>query len=458
MKSIPKDQWPDWIRARLGARKNVLVRETNGRYYLYKSKSHWDKKLKQPRTRITYVGRLKEYGDKVREHGHVALLMHLMEKHKVLEALKECFPSSWKELLLFSLDRVVMQSPLKRVGSWAEKTTLEKTTGAPLGKKLSRVLAKVGVDSGSQKAFMQDMMKSGDLLLYDGSVIYSTSGYNKLLEVGHDKGMSYEPKVNISLLFSKKRNVPVHFRLFFGSVHEIKTMDRIAHEMRDHDIMFIADKGFYKNALFKDLDELGIGFIIPLPRDDKRIEYSRKCRGVFGYRGRAITSTHWKAGDYWIYHFEDPFLKGVETSKYLQLKLEKKRVTFHEEWAGRISLLSNRKLSPKQAYLLWKSRDRIEKAFHILQNRLELDKPYVSNEDVFRGYLFASFISLIAYYLVLNLIQRRKLNDRVSVDDVMFEFSKIAVEGGRCPTFAEIPAKVRKLAEELGVWDIVAKI
>jgi len=32
------------------------------------------------------------------------------------------------------------------------------------------------------------------------------------------------------------------------------------------------------------------------------------------------------------------------------------------------------------------------------------------------------------------------------------------VEDDGCPTFAEIPAKVRKLAEELGVWDILTKI
>jgi len=458
MKTIPKAGWPGWVRARLGAAKNLELKESRGHLYVYSYRMVWDKGAKRPRKTTKYVGRLRQYGARIREHGHVALLMHLMEKHKVMKALKESFPDCWEPLLLFAINRVIAQTPLKSMGSWAEKTTLEKTTGAPLGKKLSQVLAKVGVDTGSQNAFMQDMMKDGELLLYDGSVIYSSSGYNKLLEIGHDKEDSYQPKANIGLLFSKDRNVPVHFRLFFGSIHEIKTIDRIAHEMRDRDMMFIGDKGFYKNQLFADLEELKIGFIIPLPRDDKRIDYSRKCEGVIGYRKRAIACTRWKSGDYWIYHFEDPFLKGVETSEYLQLKMDGKKVTFHEEWAGRISLLSNRKLTPKEAYLLWKSRDRIEKAFHILQNHLSTDKPYVSDEEVFRGYLFASFISLIAYYLVLNLLKKRGVNDRVSVDDVMLEFSKILVEEDGCATFAEIPAKVEKLAKELEVWDILTKI
>ena len=464
MKTIPKAGWPGWVRARLGAAKNLELKESRGHLYVYSYRMVWDKGAKRPRKTTKYVGRLRQYGARIREHGHVALLMHLMEKHKVMKALKESFPDCWEPLLLFAINRVIAQTPLKSMGSWAEKTTLEKTTGAPLGKKLSQVLAKVGVDTGSQNAFMQDMMKDGELLLYDGSVIYSSSGYNKLLEIGHDKEDSYQQKANIGLLFSKDRNVPVHFRLFFGSVHEIKTIDRIAHEMRDRDMMFVGDKGFYKNRLFADLEELKIGFIIPLPRDDKRIDYSRECAGFFKYHKRIIRHTSWKEGEYWVYHFEDLYMKAAETNEYYDLLLKKKakqirkKIVFHEEWAGRISLLSNRKLSPKEAYLLWKSRDRIEKAFHILQNRLELDKPYVSNEEVFRGYVFASFISLIVYYLVLNLLKKKGINDRVSVDDVMLEFSKIVVEDGPCPTFAEIPAKVQKLAKELGVWDILVKI
>lgn len=87
------------------------------------------------------------------------------------------------------------------------------------------------------------------------------------------------------------------------------------------------------------------------------------------------------------------------------------------------------------------------KTFDILQNKLELDKPYVSDEDVFRGYLFASFIALILYYFVLNLLKKHEINDKVSVEDALFEFSKVMVEEGDCPPFAEIPAKVRKLAK-----------
>ncbi|KXB00679.1 hypothetical protein AKJ41_03870, partial [candidate division MSBL1 archaeon SCGC-AAA259O05] len=57
------------------------------------------------------------------------------------------------------------------------------------------------------------------------------------------------------------------------------------------------------------------------------------------------------------------------------------------------------------------NRGKIEKAFDVLQNLLETDRPYISSEDVFREYLFASFISLAIYYIVLNFLQEHEVNN-----------------------------------------------
>lgn len=460
MNYIPKDQWPDWIKERFYDKKNYEVKEKKGHFYLYKHKNVWDKKLKRPKKTITYFGVLKRKGGKISEHGHVAFLLSLLSKYKILEMLKRYFPNEWKELLVFSLNRVIYPSPLKRMGSWMEKTTLGNYLDIDTlsGKQLSRTLAKTGTNVKSQSAFMKELIEDSELLLYDGSVIYSASEYNKLLEIGYDKGKLFLPKANITLLFSKDRNVPVHFRLFFGSIHEIKTIKTIIEETKRRDILLIADKGYYKNSLYDDLNEAKIRFIMPLPRDDVRIDYGKEYPEVFEYRGRIIKCTSYRVKPYYLYHYEDQHLKYVETTQYYKLKLAGRKVTFHEERAGKITLLSNKRLKPKEAYLLWKSRESIEKAFHILQNYLETDRPYVSREEVFRGYMFASFISLLAYYLVLNVLKKADINDKVSVDDVLFEFSKIMVEDKGYPSFAEIPAKVERLAKKLGVSDIMTKI
>jgi len=460
MRTIPKDQWPDWIKQRLGEGKNKEVKESGGYFYLYGYKNVWDKKLKRSRKITKYLGVLKQKGGRIREHGHVAFLLSLLDNHDVLETLRHNFPDEWKELVLFSLNRVICPSPLKRMGSWMEKTTLGKymDLDPPSGKRLSKILGKIGTNVKSQSSFMQKLIKDGELLLYDGSMIYSTSEYNKLLEIGHDKNNLFLPKANITLLFSKDRNVPIHFRLFFGSVHEIKTIKTIMEEIKKRDIMIIGDKGYYKNKLYDDLNGLKVKFIFPLPRDDARIDYGKECSEVFEYHERIIKCTSYRVKPYYLYHYEDQHLKYVETTQYYRLKLKREKVTFHEDWAGKIALLSNKRLKPKEAYLLWKTRDRIEKAFNIFQNYLETDHPYVSREEVFRGYMFASFISLLAYYCVLNVLKECEINDKVSVDDVLFEFSKVMIEERKHPSFAEIPLKVEELAKKLGAHDIITKI
>ena len=74
------------------------------------------------------------------------------------------------------------------------------------------------------------------------------------------------------------------------------------------------------------------------------------------------------------------------------------------------------------------------------------------NDDSLRGYVFVSFISLIAYYRILKLLREKKINTRISVKDALMQLSKIYLtDVGDRVIMAEIPKKVRELAEILGM-------
>lgn len=459
--TIKKSDWPDWVKEKLEGRKNIEVKESNGNYYLYEYKHTWDKKKKYPVKDVSYKGVIKIKGSRIYEHGQIAFLIEIMERHGLLQKIKKYFPREWKEILVFSLNRVIHPMPLKRMGSWMEKTTLVKFLNVKkmTGKRISRKLGKIGMNIGNQTQFMREFIKGGEILLYDGSIIHSNSTVNKLVEKSYDKDKLFLPKTNITLLFSKERNIPIYFRILFGSVHEIKSMEPILEEIKKNRLTFIGDKGYYKNKLFVDLDDKGVDFIIPLPRDDSRIDYKKKFTGMFQFKERIIKFHHYLSRDYHVYTYEDQSLKYEETTTYYKLKLTgKNKKKFNENWVGKISILSNIEDDPKEIYLLWKSRDIIEKAFHILQNILETDAPYVSKEEVFRGYIFASFISLMIYYLVMNLLKECEINDKVGVEDIVFEFSRITFEEKKYPTISEIPKKVRELAKKVGMKNIVTKI
>jgi len=129
---------------------------------------------------------------------------------------------------------------------------------------------------------------------------------------------------------------------------------------------------------------------------------------------------------------------------------------YPEDWAGKIALISNIEEDPKGIFLMWKSRDEIEKLFHILQNILELDTPYASKESIFKGYVFATFIALFLYYKVLNLLKSNNINKKFSVADVCFELSKIMIYE-KNGLLLEAPKRTWNLIDKTGIKDIITK-
>ncbi|MFG1520243.1 MAG: hypothetical protein AAE977_07265 [Thermoplasmataceae archaeon] len=94
----------------------------------------------------------------------------------------------------------------------------------------------------------------------------------------------------------------------------------------------------------------------------------------------------------------------------------------------------------------------IEESFDVMKNLLQADIPYLRDNETLRGYLFTSFLSLIAYYRTLKVLKKKGMNRRISVKDVILQHSKIYMaDVGEKTIAAEIPKKVRELAELLGL-------
>ncbi len=67
----------------------------------------------------------------------------------------------------------------------------------------------------------------------------------------------------------------------------------------------------------------------------------------------------------------------------------------------------------------------MEEAFDVFKNLLLVDTPYLRVDDTLRGYAFVSFISLIVYYRILNLLKNKKINSRISFKDALLQLSMI---------------------------------
>jgi len=463
MRSVSKSDWPEFVRKAVGGKKAVEIKEHKGRYYAYEYKSIWKSELGRPVKLSKYAGTvsgnkiLPPFSPEIRgiyEYGHVRLIQFLLEENGILGPIKEIF-DDWKIILAFASNRLINPQPIKSMQSWYEKTYLVKSLKETMSPKLvSRVLQTIGLRIKAQHDFFEAIKRDGEKIIYDGSVIFSSSKENPLLEIGYNKDHLLLPKVNIVMAFSYTRFFPIFFRIIPGSVHEISTINILLEEL-GKDIILVTDKGFSSKEVFNQADEK-VKFIIPLKRDSEMIDYGKKFDSFFMFHNRPIKCASYQQGRFFVYLYEDLDLRAEEEKEYYTLLSKGKKITFHEKWAGKIALLSNLKWKPKRVYEVWKSRSEIEKAFDVLQNDLETDRPYIRKEDGFKGYLFCSFISLIAYYLILKKLKEAKLNDKISVSDLLLELSKVyKMDINGKEIICERSKKIRTYLKEMNLKNLI---
>lgn len=439
------------------------VKKLNNNYYLYRSTTRWDKKEKKVKKDSDYIGRItpkgvieKKKSNDVRsifEYGNSELL-HILAQD-IIEPLKKYYYDRWKEILACSIVKTIQPLPIRLIKSRWEKLHLSQEINAFLSPNtISEVLRDIGKDYDSQKELFDGLMVDSKTLIFDLSSIFSYSENLHYAEKGHNADHLYLKQINFMLFFSMEKHLPVLLKPLPGSVRDIKALKNVIDEVNAKGSTVVIDRGFASYVVPDLLKELDFNFILPLRRNFIDIDYDQRLDYVFSYRKRGIKWGRKRTGTNFLYLFEDVKLRAEEETTFIHLMNEKKRKI--EEYKneskkfGKIAILSNRDTDGETIYLMWKDRENIEVAFDALKNELENDKTYLENDDAVRGYFFISFISLYLHYKILNLLRKAKLVDKVSVNEVLLELSKVyEIHIGEKRKLSEIPDKVMKLAESL---------
>jgi transposase len=443
------------------------IKKIGGHFYAYRATTVWDKKLKKRRKVSKYLGKwlngkIVKASDRrlggVYELGNISLLWTAIVESGLGRLLRTFFPNHHEDIILLAFNRVISPQPLKSVKAWGEKTYLTKMIAASASpKSIAACLREIGTDRNAQRDFFNALIAADEKLVYDTSAIFSYSKNLNLAEFGQDYLL---PHVNLLLAFSKMKKQPCYARLVPGSVVDVKTLRVFVEEIRDKSAFLILDKGFVDRHGFGFLAGAGFNFILPLRRNSRTIDYKKRMLGWFIFRKRTIKYASYPYQSFHVYLFEDILLRATEENEFYNLKAGGIPATFHREWAGKIALISNAGLKPQEAFLLYKSRDDIEKAFNVFKNLLQADTPYLRDEASLRGYVFATFVALFLYYHILKKLAEAGLNKKTSVKDALLELSKVyAIEVGPREIISEIPKKARTLAESLGLeLDLFPKI
>ena len=290
---------PEWVSKHKA--KATELRCIEGRYYLYRISSVWDKEKKRAR-KITHemIGRITEQDgliprgtktiktkkseDKLtisirsissKEYAATAELQKVSVD--IIEALQTSFPADWQDIVVLAMNRILYQAPLKNMSLLYEESFIsEQLTEVNLNKNaITELLQTMGADRSRVTSFMQKFIDGSENLVFDITDVVSRSKNTKMSARGYNSHHNYDPQVNLFYMFSIDIQMPVFYRIFPGNISGMKALELCIKESGSKNVLVIGDKGFHSKQNIQILEDTGLKFILPLRRDNSDIDYTR---------------------------------------------------------------------------------------------------------------------------------------------------------------------------------------
>lgn len=451
-----------WIRELIDREKAsrgvpLEVKHNKSGYYLYQVTSVWDKEKKRRRKISRYLGKVDESGlitenrRTVHEYGNSRLLMIMA---KDLEpSLKRCFPSHYREIIAIGILRNLGPTTIKIMKTRWEKLHASMEMDAHLyPNAVSAALKIIGSDYDAQRRLNTMFLTGSRYLIFDLPSIFSKSENIRLAENGHNPRHLYVKQINLAMVFSHEKRMPVVLKQIPGSVRDPKVFRSLMKEYPLKKCIIIADRGSPPGTMIPS----GSGFIIPLKSNSSIADYSLGIHRSFTYNGRGINASKKKVDHGILYMFEDTMLRYDQESSFISRISEGKEkqssLAAMRERFGRIPVLSNLDLDEKVIYGMWKTREDVEEAFDVMKNDLEEDRSYLQDDDSVRGYFLTILVALYIRYRILNILKDKGLNAKMSVNNVLVELSRVyMITMGARKVLSEITKKASDIESSMGM-------
>ena len=448
-----------WVRDPIDREKErrgvpLEVKYTGSGYYLYQVTSVWDPERRKRRKISKYIGRVNEDGEvmenrrTVHEYGNSRLLLTIA---KELEPpLRSYFPSHYRDIMAMGMLRNLGPVPIRLMKTKWEKLHASVEVEAHLSPNtVSSTLKIIGSDYDAQRRLFTKLLSGTKYLVFDLSSVFTRSENIRLAEKGHNPKHLQIKQINMAMLFSHEKRMPAVLKPIPGSVRDPKVFRSLMKEYPLKKCIIIADRGSSPGTMRAS----GAGYIIPL-KSNSLVDYSLEVEKSFSYNGRVINASRKPAKEGILYMFEDTMLRYEQESSFISRITERKErqsglMKMREEF-GKIPVMSNLDLDPEEIYKMWKTREEVEEAFDIMKNDLEEDKTYLQDDDSVRGNFITILVALYIRYRILNILKDRKVNEKLSVNEVLLELSRVyAITMGARSVLSEITKKASDMEELL---------
>jgi len=473
---VPEPWARKWLEEQRGKGERGLEVKvlSGGNHYLYRSTTVWNKDSKKREKRSAYLGTLTERDGfvpaeraerkarvrTIKECGGPRLIAKLSEP--ILGPLRAAFPSDWREIYAFAMLNALGDVPMKRAMTAWEG--YEDTLG--LGprmcdRSLSDMIRAVGGDREAQNSMFGAMEFDGKELAYDLTAMFTRSKGISVAERGRNPKHVNLPQVNIVLLASQDKHLPVSIRAVPGSVRDVKTLASVLKETGTGRIL-IMDRGFFSEKGTETLRSEKIEYVVPVRRNSRYYGEVSVGEGFFMYGkdavkyGKAAVRRGGPDEDvFWLYRFEDTTARGEEENGNYSLVSEGRQTMGELEAKrprmGNLILTSDIDDGPEEIYRLYKRRDAVEKQFRRWKSAIDADASYMRDSEMLFGYVFVMFVSLWMLASVENVLRDKGMLKKTSVKDVLLEYSKAYVLDSDSPIEYEVPARLQRLDSAMGI-------
>ncbi len=214
--------YPEWILRH--KKKGTEIRKIGNNFYLYKVTSVWDKEKKRAKKvtekflcTITKDGLISPRQERLMESLHNITVKEFGATNFLLEMnsdihgmLKGIYPARWKELFVFSVFRLIYNTPIKNLQTYYATSFLsEALPDAHLSPRtVGDLLREVGKGREKTKVFLRHFLSGDDFALIDLTHVFSLSE-NVISSVpGHNSKREFLPQVHMIFLFSLDTRMP----------------------------------------------------------------------------------------------------------------------------------------------------------------------------------------------------------------------------------------------------------
>ena len=503
----------------------IVKQKIHGKLYAYEVKGYWDSKKKQARQKRRYLGVWDEKTGSVKQkeserdvrttksYGPAYLLDRVSSELKLKQQLAASFGEDGASILALAMSKVIHPSALKHISHTMDDTMIGEVCGLTdelSSQRLSELLERIALNEKGMDSFHRKLVSPEDkkAMIYDITSLGSYSENISWFEYGDDYKKLDLAQVNLGVVMSVERKIPIYHKLFPGSVNDVVTLKNLITEVKQLGIqrgLFVLDRGFYSESNVEEMCKEEIEFVMPLPfsvkigkesisetnidiedaryarRYDKEILHvikkdlevgkqklrafilfspKRKADEISSFYNRLMdieakleghrtfenAYDHFKrvAGDF------QRFFEVKIDNRTIHLERKSKAISQASNRMGKMILLTTLQMTWNETLAIYRERDSIEKVYDDLKNDLDVMPLRVRKVETLKGLIFIYFIAMILRSILLQNLLKTTLSDKFSIEDILLDLGKLrAVHIGNSWKLTEITKRQRIIFEKL---------